>query len=87
MTAKKMFEKIGYKQRTNSDNWVIYTLCYGDDIRFELRFNKKRQEIEIWSKHIIDATLDAYEVKAIYKQIKELKWHKPLYKRLKNEQN
>ena len=70
MSAKKMFEKLGYKQVNNDINYLIYDL----DGIFELKFYKPQQYIEI--KVIEDAysTLDVEELQAINKQVEELGW-------------
>lgn len=70
MSAKKMFERLGYKQVNDDVNYLIYDL----DGIFKLKFYKPQQYIEI--EVIEDAynTLDVEELQAINKQVEELGW-------------
>ena len=69
MSAKEMFEELGYKQISNNVNYIIYNF---EEI-FELRFYLPQQEIEIIEKPPFN-TIDLGEIKAINKQIEELGW-------------
>ena len=70
MSAKEMFEKLGYKQVNNDINYLIYDL----DGVFKLKFYKPQQDIEIEVIEDIYNTLDVEELKAINKQAEELGW-------------
>ncbi len=70
MSAKEMFEELGYKQISNSVNYIIYNF----EEKFELRFYLPQQEIEIIGEPPFN-TLDLDEIKAINKQIEELGWN------------
>lgn len=74
MSAKEMFEKLGYK----------YTK-YGDDIQYckqftyagiRIYFSNFREEIEISSDKNIIITIDKNELQAMNKQAEELGWNK-----------
>ena len=73
MTAKEMFEKLGYK----------YTK-YGNDIEFNKQFEYAEvkiyfadfaKTIEISSDKDITFTIDIEELQAINKQVEELGWN------------
>ena len=73
MTAKEMFEKLGYKQKIQND--VIYYFKevnipkqYGSSIFYHINFILKDKEI------FISRNLLLEELKAINKQIEELGW-------------
>ena len=70
MSAKEMFEKLGYKQVNNDINYLIYDL----DGVFKLKFYKPQQDIEIEVIEDTYNTLDVEELQAINKQVEELGW-------------
>lgn len=71
VTARKMFEELGYKlpcYKTKSDTYLVYYTRYqwsGEEIVFLL----KDKEVRIDAKHVRPEL-----VKAIYKQCEELGW-------------
>lgn len=75
MTAKEIFEKLGYEQH-NSRYEIIYNmgnLKYIDDYRY-ISFNKENKTIEVDDSSTAPFYLQIEELKAINKQIKELGW-------------
>lgn len=71
MTAKEMFEKLGYEQIYNTINYIIYDY----EENFEIKFYRPHKLIEIVGKEPYN-TLDMEELQAINKQIEELGWNK-----------
>lgn len=75
MTAKEMFEKLGYEQH-ESRYEIIYNmgnLKYIDDYRY-ISFNKENKTIEVGDNSTGEFYLQLEELKAINKQIEELRW-------------
>lgn len=75
MTAKEMFEKLGYELIQNDMNWLRYGVntseWYAGFIVFDLRSKK----IEITNKvDTFGKTINLEELKAINKQVEELGW-------------
>ena len=73
MTAKEMFEKLGYKQQEviNKENYLLYISKMN-----EIIFNKKHKQVgkQIVNSAITDMiTLE--ELQAINKQVEELGWN------------
>ena len=71
MTAKEMFEELGYKLISDNVNFIIYEF---EEV-FRLTFDKNNGLINIWSERPMYNTLDCDELKAINKQIEELWWN------------
>lgn len=71
MTAKDMFEKLGYKLMQNDVNYLIYNF----EDAFEIRFYKPQQQIEICYENLFYGTLNLEELQAINKQVEELGWN------------
>lgn len=74
MSAKEMFEELGYKQKIQND--VIYYFKeinipkrYGSTIFYHINFILKDKEI------FISKNLSLEELKAINKQVEELNWN------------
>ena len=74
MSAKEMFEELGYKQKIQND--VIYYFKeinipkrYGSTIFYHINFILKDKEI------FISKNLSLEELKAINKQVEELGWN------------
>lgn len=72
MTAKEIFEKLGYKKICDDANYIIYN-C-GEV--FEIRFYKPQQNFSVYYEEEIYNTIDIEELQAINKQIEELGWNK-----------
>ena len=72
MSAKEMFEELGYKFVSDDINYIIYEY---DEI-FRLKFDKNNKIIDIWCERPMYNTLDFEELQAINKQIEELEWNK-----------
>lgn len=75
MTAKEMFEKLGYKIFENS-YWIYLTkeTTYHID-RISFIKNKKEIEIERFTENkTLTKKISVLELKAINKQIEELGW-------------
>ena len=75
MTAKEMFEKLGYKYctsefETNKDKYFYYEDIHEEKVvRFDLVYK------EIWvSKNCEPTHVDIPTIKAIHKQLEELGW-------------
>lgn len=69
MTAKEMFEELGYRQIYNTVNYIIYDF----ETKFEIKFYRPHKNIEIVGKEPYN-TLDMEELQAINKQVEELGW-------------
>ena len=70
MSAKEMFEKLGYEKIQDDVNWLIYSF----QNLFKICFYKPQQDIEIGGLDIIYNTIDVDELQAINQQAKELGW-------------
>lgn len=69
MSAKEMFEKLGYKQEI-----YISSIFYGEDSEdsgYYIAFDKLNKSINI-NKYINEITIE--ELQAINEQVKELGW-------------
>ena len=78
MSAKKMFEKLGYKQVENNANYIGYKYEFSDasSIYSTIRFYLPQQEIEFYYNDDILNSIAVEELQAINKQIEELGWSK-----------
>ena len=80
MTAKEMFEKLGYEQITNNDNLIKYKNdSLGDGDYTYVSFNRIYTEYEVgyydgYNKTRNPLWVSIQEYKAITKQLKELGW-------------
>ena len=81
MTAKEMFEALGYEQTTNSNNLIEYTDdSHGDGDYAYVRFNRMWKEYEVGyfdgyeTKTDLVTVVSIKEHEAITKQMKELGW-------------
>lgn len=72
-TAQEMFEELGYVQYANNINYIVYGLSAGKCLA-RLTFNKNQKQLEIWAEQPMYNTLDLAELRAIHKQIEELRW-------------
>lgn len=72
MTAKEMFEKLGYKKICDDVNYIIYN-C--EEV-FEIRFYKPQRNFSVYYEEEIYNTIDIEELQAINKQVSELGWNK-----------
>jgi len=70
MTAKEMFENLGFKKIFDDVNFIIYNL---EDV-FEIRFDKRQQDFSIYYERESYNTIDMEELQAINKQCEELRW-------------
>ena len=75
MSAKKMFEKLGYSWK-EENSYISFTKVYWKHWVFQSKitiwFWKPLQKISIYDKEYIDLTLE--ELQAINKQMEELGW-------------
>ena len=78
MTAKEMFEELGYKKCINAANLIEYI----DDLGKTIRFDKCYRSIEKFVTtndyddcHYTYGYLSLRELKAINKQVEELEWN------------
>lgn len=76
MSAREMFEKLGYKQVENNANYIGYKYEFSDgsSIYSTIRFYLPQQEIEFYYNDDILNSIGVEELKAINKQIEELHW-------------
>lgn len=77
MTAKEMFEKLGYElayEYQEGDDEIRYYGPGSDDENIEIIFYLNERKFSIES--FIEARVDADVLKAINKQIEELGWYK-----------
>lgn len=70
MSAKEMFERLGYKLIQNDVNWLIYSF----NNKFKIMFYKPQQDFKIECLENIYNTIDMEELQAINKQVEELGW-------------
>ena len=79
MTAREMFEELGYEQTHNNDSFIIYQKNV-ELANIWFIFNKTigyfHKVSYIGGNYLIDTYLDIYknEVKALVKQLEELGW-------------
>lgn len=78
MTAKEMFEKLGYKYIEHVEK-LYGDIQYNKQFEFAeitIYFNNKNKEVE-FSSDVVDIVIniDLEELKAINKQIEELGWN------------
>lgn len=78
MSAKGMFEKLGYKQIENNANYISYKYEFSDGsyIYSTIRFYLPQQEIEFYYNDDILNSIEVEELQAINKQVEELGWSK-----------
>ena len=81
MTAKELFESLGYKQTTNDDSLIEYRgVNYGDGGYIYITFYLGWQEYEVGYANIYQINIEkvvpltSKEHEAITKQMKELGW-------------
>ena len=80
MSAKEMFETLGFCQKTNNSVYLIYKMFSIDKYTSEkveivITFKKHEKLVRIKKMNKTSAyNLNANEIKAINKQIEELEW-------------
>lgn len=90
MTAREMFEKLGFEQTENDDNFIEYQRDDGDqhaEITFSLKAKKFRA---IYGRYEFGMTyhyVTSDELKAIIQQAKELGWLDEEKQEIKQETN
>lgn len=72
MTAKEMFEELGYKYEKVVDT-IIYSQNFGYS-KIEIRFNLGLRLVEFEADKDIRFTFEVNEIQAINQQCKELGW-------------
>lgn len=70
MTAKEMFEELGFKQIRNNEDWMLYESIYDD---FMIYFDKEFRTYTFKCNNL-PVNVDIAEHMAITKQMKELGW-------------
>lgn len=73
MSAKEMFEKLGYEHFNNSLR-ISYNNFEKECKLIEFQLNKKKMILADDSEEIVELSIQ--EIKAINKQIEELGWNK-----------
>ena len=72
MTAKEMFEKLGYEYKeTNDEDEIRYKSKSG---AFIICFYKAMQQVYCYTKNDEPFGIDVNELQAINKQVEELGW-------------
>ena len=75
MTAKEMFEKLGYELIQDDMNWIVYTINKGKWFQFDISFFKQDKSVHLNTRETTFChSFDMNELKAINKQIEELGW-------------
>ena len=72
MSAKEMFEKLGYKYIEN-DRGIVYSKSNNDSKLF-IAFNKESKSVFKDDIKFVSYDIDMQELKAINQQVKELGW-------------
>jgi hypothetical protein len=72
MSAKEMFEKLGYKYIEN-DRGIVYSKSNNDSKLF-IAFNKESKSVFKDDINFVSYDIDMQELKAINQQVKELGW-------------
>lgn len=72
MSAKEMFEKLGYKYIEN-DKGIVYSKS-NDDSKLFIAFNKVSKSFFKDDIKFVSYDIDMQELKAINQQVKELGW-------------
>lgn len=75
MTAKDIFEFLGWKITTDEYDTLIYTYKTNEDLYLKIRFNKLDKVFQIYYNHESMNVLNIDDLKAINKQIEELGWN------------
>ena len=77
MSAKKMFEELGYIQSANYDKEIVYNYDFEDLSTYSyICFNKLDKKIEMENNIIVGCDITIRTLQAINKQIEELGWNK-----------
>ena len=74
MSAREMFEKLGYKFIFYLDNEDIEYEKQFEIAKCSIYFANQEKRIELYSDANITYTLQLEELQAIYKQLEELGW-------------
>ena len=76
MSAKEMFEELGYIESENNNKGITYNYNFTDYSTYSfIHFNKKDEKIEMESNVINGYDITLQELKAINKQVEELGWN------------
>lgn len=77
MSAREMFEELGYELIQDDMYWLIYSFNKDKWYSFNIEFNKNEKQIHIAGKQPSNGkVIDMQEIKAINKQVEELGWNK-----------
>lgn len=77
MSAKEMFEELGYELIQDDMNWLIYSVNGSKWWSFNIDFNKNDKTIHFCTRNsVFGHSIDLRELKAINQQCKELGWIK-----------
>ena len=75
MTAKEMFEALGYELIQDDMNWLIYVINKGKWFQLDIAFSKYDKKVHLNTQEAVHGhTFDIQELKAINQQCKDLGW-------------
>ena len=75
MSAREMFEELGYIQSANYDKEIVYNYDFEDFSTYSyICFNKLDKKIEMENNIIVGCDITIRTLQAINKQIEELGW-------------
>lgn len=77
MSAKEMFEELGYKQIEYSNSYIVYNKFLKQEERYIIEFHNNDTTFSKYKNrcgNIRDLFINLQEFKAIQKQIEELGW-------------
>lgn len=76
MSAREMFEELGYIQSANYDKEIVYNYDFEDFSTYSyICFNKFDKKIEMENNIIVGCDITIRTLQAINKQIEELHWN------------
>lgn len=76
MTAKEMFEKLGYELKKNTDLEIWYYNAHTKPVETNITFVVQSKCFCIYKPQICNSCIDIHLLQAINKQIEELRWNK-----------
>lgn len=74
MSAKEMFDFLGYTITTDDYDMLVYTYKMQNDLYLKIKFNLLDKMIQIYYNHEMANCLNVDDINAINKQVEELGW-------------